>query len=658
MSGSIGNLSNTFFAAGPNLPSNNLAAGPSSPGSNFGSALNTAAGSLSVTLPEISVTAGSDLPSPSSGAPVGSPAYNAAANQRFMHLQAENSRLLQQAADRNAELQRAVNTPIPQFTPIAPPPPLPPLPQLPPAPGPFILPPSAFAPPALATPPAPAPGPFPMGEVPLAPEAPVPEAPISGPPPLPVAEAAPLPLPAPAVAAVPPGPAGGMPFGPLPAFAANGFNTGLNPGFGGMSFGTIVPSAAGLGALGAFGAALAPAGPPGTTVLPGAPTIPDPFATLGGAAGWIGRQVGVPALSGALGAFFGSTTGAMPGPVTGTVPGRPEIGYRANRDEGTIALFSQNEAGEMTAPLRLLRMAPEGALVDEAGAAMGRTLPDGNFELNDAAFVPAAPVAPLPGTDAAPVLPPLPGLAPAPALPPLPGLGIAPPVPALPPLTVPVLPPVDEGMDIAGDPGLVVENRGVPVPHGPEAQAAINEELRRYQEQRDIRDDFGAFAQPTPEQVIGVWQSRPAINRLAESIGERGLDDAVRQLYPDYSPTYTGSGSGTVDKIYVRPTADPLRPDVIVGEAKGNTSRLGTATTMTGESVRQGTERYLQRTIDAMLVSEDPARRAAGQLMKDAYWNGQLRYVGGNTPFTTGADGALQAGATKVQEFPIGKPPF
>ena len=156
-----------------------------------------------------------------------------------------------------------------------------------------------------------------------------------------------------------------------------------------------------------------------------------------------------------------------------------------------------------------------------------------------------------------------------------------------------------------------------------------------------------------------------AATKAGEKLGDEGAKNAANRMAnqfggkvnpPPTGTTPTGaanpplgnphafSGSGTVDVICFCANA------ILVFEAKGCGSGLGTAGGGGVRRVQQGTPRYLRRIADRMARSRNPLRRAAGKKLQQALKNKTppVRYCEARTDVNASGTGATP---TDVREF-------
>jgi hypothetical protein len=144
------------------------------------------------------------------------------------------------------------------------------------------------------------------------------------------------------------------------------------------------------------------------------------------------------------------------------------------------------------------------------------------------------------------------------------------------------------------------------------------------------------------------------INEQSAKIGELAADDFVRSKYPTAKLLHpedietSGSKPGDFDMVYE--VEDPPPGEIIVVEAKGGNSPLGSRK-IGNEAYQQGTSKYAAAIID--LMSEmgfgTTERRAGNKIKKAAYDGTPIKYLHVQTPINDDVD------TLKVREFSINK---
>jgi hypothetical protein len=135
-------------------------------------------------------------------------------------------------------------------------------------------------------------------------------------------------------------------------------------------------------------------------------------------------------------------------------------------------------------------------------------------------------------------------------------------------------------------------------------------------------------------------------SEISEDLGEVGVEAAVGELHPDYKLDYTGSGQGTVDKLFkeVDPTTGKETGKILVGEGKGgSTSTTAREIQMDGPNkgkiAEQGSPEYLADIANEMQNSGDPDTIKAGEDLQAALDRGDVTYAKIVTPIPGGAGG-------------------
>jgi hypothetical protein len=135
-------------------------------------------------------------------------------------------------------------------------------------------------------------------------------------------------------------------------------------------------------------------------------------------------------------------------------------------------------------------------------------------------------------------------------------------------------------------------------------------------------------------------------NRVTEQIGETGARNAVEAAFPDAGePIYAGSGKNTLDLIY------DVNNRLAVVEAKGGVSQLGYRQLESGDVAQQGTQEYLQGTVNVMKASSDPATQKMGYELEVALAEGRVDYYLARTAIGTDVGGGNIVKTTTLQQF-------
>jgi hypothetical protein len=126
--------------------------------------------------------------------------------------------------------------------------------------------------------------------------------------------------------------------------------------------------------------------------------------------------------------------------------------------------------------------------------------------------------------------------------------------------------------------------------------------------------------------------------RASEAIGDEGARNAAGQLANDHgglgsappglNNPHSFSGAGTVDVI-----AFCSDGTVLVMEAKGGGSPLGTRNVPGVGRCQQGTPQYMQNIADNMAKSNNPQRAAAGKRLQQAIEDGDAKYYEARTAY-------------------------
>ena len=174
------------------------------------------------------------------------------------------------------------------------------------------------------------------------------------------------------------------------------------------------------------------------------------------------------------------------------------------------------------------------------------------------------------------------------------------------------------------------------------------DELRKQREAVDIKIEqkeksFKDPKNPTQKELDEVNQIAYEKVKTSEKLGELASDIYMRKL--GYEPIYTGSGRGTVDKVYKN-----KRGHLVVVEAKGGSSTLGSRivksskVTGFGSRAQQGTKPYLQDVAYEM-IERGGEDEKIGRMILDGIEDSNLEYLTIRQGFE--ADGSLAPIQTK-----------
>ena len=124
-------------------------------------------------------------------------------------------------------------------------------------------------------------------------------------------------------------------------------------------------------------------------------------------------------------------------------------------------------------------------------------------------------------------------------------------------------------------------------------------------------------------------ETRGAINARSRQLGETAAQDAMEaegrtRVYPRDEPVST---AGDFDSVYVG--EENGQTIYYAVEEKGGSARLSRSGRLTEGGVRaeQGSSRYADSIIDAMMNSNNEETREMGELLAEARQEGRVRYV-------------------------------
>jgi hypothetical protein len=192
-----------------------------------------------------------------------------------------------------------------------------------------------------------------------------------------------------------------------------------------------------------------------------------------------------------------------------------------------------------------------------------------------------------------------------------------------------------------------LDSEGRPIKESFDTQAASTKEAKdvkqAHEERARAKEEKDKLTRGSDE----YNQKNKEMIDHAEALGEKAADAYMKDKY-GVDPEFTGSGSRTVDKVYVGKDGK-----VYVVEAKGGSSDLGTKVSTEGGTkgkiLEQGSREYLQQTIGEMKASGDPKKIAAATKMEAALESGDLIYL--HVSQKVGPKGELVPSA--VKEFHI-----
>jgi hypothetical protein len=154
--------------------------------------------------------------------------------------------------------------------------------------------------------------------------------------------------------------------------------------------------------------------------------------------------------------------------------------------------------------------------------------------------------------------------------------------------------------------------------------------------------------------------ARNQVNQQSMLIGQLMARDWVRARYPEAGvPVHGGVGaasrSGDFDAVYVVPRGEGQRPLILIIEAKGGSSTLGTRQ-VGGQTVQQGTGAYM-REIARLMAADPSVTPQTRSAMRDVtLGNADVRYVLIEAPIGT-SEGHPVLRPGRVSEFNVSLSP-
>jgi hypothetical protein len=115
-----------------------------------------------------------------------------------------------------------------------------------------------------------------------------------------------------------------------------------------------------------------------------------------------------------------------------------------------------------------------------------------------------------------------------------------------------------------------------------------------------------------------------------------------------------GAGPGTFDQVWQVADADGAKRLIVV-EAKGGSSELGSRAVGGGTRAEQGTRAYFNSIVDTLRDSEDPKLRALGRQLRKMDPDEGVRYLHSRTPISTSETDRSLADLIRLREFDINK---
>jgi phage-related protein len=211
---------------------------------------------------------------------------------------------------------------------------------------------------------------------------------------------------------------------------------------------------------------------------------------------------------------------------------------------------------------------------------------------------------------------------------------------------------------------------GVPEPdvtakyRGDEVQidvASMNKKEKRkldtLLEERDrARARRDALAETNPNSP--EWkQAHTDVIKASEGIGDLGAAVSVRKQFPGPPPPLridpgAGAGAGEFDQVWRVTDKDGVERLVVV-EAKGGSSTLGSRMTDGGLRAQQGTREYFESIINVLENSENEALRKLASELKGLDPVAGIRYLHARAPITKDAAGRSVSDLILVREFDI-----
>jgi hypothetical protein len=141
------------------------------------------------------------------------------------------------------------------------------------------------------------------------------------------------------------------------------------------------------------------------------------------------------------------------------------------------------------------------------------------------------------------------------------------------------------------------------------------------------------------QEINAELQALPSLKRASEDVGEAAAKRVARLRFGvDPAQVATRRGSGVPDLIFT----DPATQRLVVIEAKGGESQLGTRRSVDGDQmVQQGTREYLESLAQTMQQSTDADIRQQGRDLETKLANNEVDYLMVRQPYSR-ADGTLE----------------
>lgn len=166
---------------------------------------------------------------------------------------------------------------------------------------------------------------------------------------------------------------------------------------------------------------------------------------------------------------------------------------------------------------------------------------------------------------------------------------------------------------------------GKPVKESFDTQKATTKEAEQVKQAHEERSTAKQEKEKLVKGSDEYYEKNKEMIDKSEKMGEAAADAYMKDKY-GLDPAYTGSGSRTVDKVYIGKDGK-----VYVVEAKGGSSTLGTKVSTEGSTsgkiLEQGSKEYLEQTVKEMKASGDPKKIEAANKIEEAMKGGDLVYL-------------------------------